>query len=212
MAKMTKGYVYAVKKSVEQDGVVWCKVSWCHMSRTSGQGSRWKLTTVYGERKKMRRGRKRKSLVGTVVEVKSVTGQPVCTWVKYKKLPLAVKSSLKEGVVSGGQLRPLRQIDRVLLVDAHAHPLTMKTKLKSVSKFFKVASNKIVFGICTEDFDGKIELAKPGGRADSPRNPKKRSRKSGLRLCPHTKLLHDLEWFVETYGDEEDRRLWDEAK
>ena len=136
-----------------------------------------------------------------------------------KYLTIMVTQALKEGVASGVSLRPLRQRERELEVDSHAHPLTM-TDETSVSRFFKSGDNTssadvdgdiIHVGICKSDFTGKIQLLRPGVDPWPSPNKKRVRVTAGLRVCPNTGFPHDLSWFLTEYGEDEGRRLWGEA-
>ena len=125
---------------------MYIQVSWCHMSRGNGKGSRWKLTRTApfatkknGHNRKRKKSKNQKKQKGTLIEVLAVDGSPVCTWVPKANLHIDIAYALKDSITSGGRLSGLKQNSRVFRVPKKAHPLTMWVKPSSanaVTNFF----------------------------------------------------------------------------
>ena len=231
----TKGIIFAIKETREEIknevATLWCKISWCHMTRKEGKGSRWKVT----QRRKSRRKRKRKNKKKEYFEVKNKSGTPICTWIRRKSLTLGVLNCMEDGAVSSGRLSCLKLSDRQVTVDARAHPLTMKSNIVSacpLQRFLMMpevtasptATAKQTVRICFEDFTGEeSDIYHPPESGAGTTPPKKKSRNSmdpepdvyggnlGLRLCEQDGFEHDFDWFVTEYGEDEGTKMWNAA-
>ena len=89
----TRGCIFSVKRTETSLETEWCKVSWCHMTRKTGKGSRWK---VYQKKFNQDNKRKRKRTCKTTYpgmyykEVRDDKEKAICTWVKKTDLPLGM--------------------------------------------------------------------------------------------------------------------------